>query len=418
MNNHTKKFLLSICALTACNIKTMQQDEATTNNPQQPQSMTTQTTTSTCAPCEEGQHVSSFFDLPNDIIDIITEYCKANPKANGHLRQLCKRFGTPQNRDNQLVNLLCLTSRDDSQDAIALKILPFLSMKDNARLRATCRLLRFVWNHESEITINHFNKFQEFLRLQKGVGARNPVTINLHLQYINNLPNGVNLLRNVKEIVLTPQKVQATAMQQLCTTFPNILHLGLLSSTSPLPKCISELSKLRSLDLSASDITTTDIAQICTSHTNLRSLCLTNNRLIELPSQMKRLNELQRLDLAGNKLLVETANNIALWCPHLEELNLRYCNLTAIPVTIYQLKQLKVLDLSANPLTYHAIEEFCKAQPSTCNGNTCQSCMLNELQTIKLYNINYDWEEKENIVKLFKMIAPNAHIKFNWNKSF
>ncbi|CAI5760435.1 unnamed protein product [Candida verbasci] len=173
--------------------------------------------------------------------------------------------------------------------------------------------------------------------------AKRLTTLDLEMNFLDDLPNNINLLEN-----LTTLKLNSNQLSTLPKSFGQLINLTSLNLSSnyfnKYPEPIDQLSNLIDLDLSYNDLSS--LPESITNLKFLQKLNLCTNKLSKaLPNHLSKLVSLKRLDLRYNLL---TNVDVLGYLPNLE---VTYASKNNISGFSDQMKSLRLLNFDRNPIT-------------------------------------------------------------------
>ncbi|MFM2482065.1 leucine-rich repeat domain-containing protein [Celerinatantimonas sp. YJH-8] len=186
------------------------------------------------------------------------------------------------------------------------------------------------------------------LAIISGVRSHRGSILDLRGYGLTTLPDEALLLKNIKQLILSDNKLDSEQVALIAKAFPNLEKLELDNNQiSELPSEIKQLVHLTVLNISANQLTTLspDIGKL----TQLTGLDMSGNQFTQLPPEIGRLTKLTRLDMDHNQL-TQLPPEIG-QLTKLTKLDMSGNQLTQLPPEIGQLTRLTWLDLDHNQLT-------------------------------------------------------------------
>ncbi|KAB1160470.1 leucine-rich repeat domain-containing protein [Tenacibaculum aiptasiae] len=192
--------------------------------------------------------------------------------------------------------------------------------------------------------------------------------LSFHGNHIDQIPSGINLLKNLTSLHLSFNKLKTFPIQ------------------------VTKLTALEKLTISNNKIE--HIPVEISSLINLKYLNLNGNKLESIPKEIGLLTNLKDLNLGSNKFsnLPQSFSNLKV----LEDIKLNYNKFTSIPDSIFSIQSLKILDFSNNKI-------------NTLNQS------ISKLKNLESFDIRFN-EIKKFPESIFTQISNLNWLKISVNK--
>lgn len=169
--------------------------------------------------------------------------------------------------------------------------------------------------------------------------------------WINNLPDSIYTLHNLKNLILHNVKIYNKKKNVKEFSLTNLEKLNISANRlTKIPDYITKLKKVKYLDISSNKSINNFSSLFKLTTLKTLRLCYTNIKFI--PKEIKNLINLEILCLSNNKNITSLPKSICN-LKELKSLNISHCSIKKIPLCIFNnLINLNILIISGNQIEY------------------------------------------------------------------